>query len=197
MVARKSVMNSPFSLKSLFVLGLAGSAVVLAANYNAVAQTQAPQSQNSAKANALVPKTQKRKKVRFVSSNWNVQCQPNNVTKKLVCVLFREIKTAKSKKLILRVSISAAPHRFTLHLPHGLDLSAGVGVKVNDDKPIIIPFKTSSRRGAFTNWPLSPELLASMKKEGKMVVTVKSVRGQRIAIPVSLTGFSVSFEKLK
>jgi len=185
--------------KYFFSLVLFGAGLFIAIGYTQ-AQTTLP-GKNVGKTNALMPKLAPKmknaKRVRFASSVWNVQCQPNVKTKKLVCVLFKTVKTIKSKKLILRASISAAPHRFIIHLPHRLDLTAGVGLKINSGKPIIMAFKTSTRRGVFTDYKLSDTLLSAMKKEGKMVITVKALSGQKIAIPLSLAGFAVSFEKLK
>lgn len=199
-------MFKSYSTKALVGFAIIGCGLVSSFSLSATAQTSAGNTANG-KTNALMPttqpakKAQPAKKVRFHSSNWNVQCQPSNRTKKLVCVLFKEVKTQKSKKLILRVSVSAAPHRLIMKLPHGLDLSAGVILQINGAKPMVVPFKTSSRQGAYTNSAIPAALIDALKKAsekgGKIVVAIKAVRGQKIAIPLSLKGFSLGFEKLK
>lgn len=194
-IVRKSVMFTTFIRKCAFNFILFGAALSVVSSH-VQAQTTLP-GKTVGKSNALTSKVKNAKKVRFASSAWNVQCQPSAKTKNLVCVLFKTVKTVKSKKLILRASVSAAPHRLIMHLPHRLDLTAGVGLKVNNDESINMPFKTSTRRGVFTDYKLSDKLLSLLKKDGKMVITVKALTGQKIAIPLSLSGFAVSFEKLK
>jgi len=154
------------------------------------------QNASSGKADAKA-NTDAKKQAQFVSSNWKLGCQPNAATNKMVCQLSKEITDVKSRQLLLRVSIGAAPYPMVLQLPHGLALANGIHLQVDKKKQISLPLYTSSPKGLFTRANLSAATLKEMSGGKNMKVILAAINGRKIVIPISLAGFSIAFDKLK
>ena len=135
-------------------------------------------------------------KTQFVSSNWNVECQPDAIARRMLCELSYTVKVAKSGQLFTRIAIGAAPHQIVLQLPHGLNLKAGVQLQVDENLPVSLAFTTSNQLGIFASSLISDALLASMQKGAKMKLMISAQDGKKIIIPISLIGFSLAVEKL-
>ena len=169
----------------------AGSGVIAAGPVGALAQTTVQNKADSA------PRKGPGKAGGFVSTNWNVGCQPDRVSKKMVCRLSKAILLAKSRQLLMRVSIGAAPHRLVMQLPHGLSIKAGVRLQIDDHPVQTVAFTTSNQKGIFAGIALTGKLLPAMQKGAMLKITVSAIGGRKITMPLSLTGFSIAFEKMK
>ncbi|MBL4802114.1 MAG: invasion associated locus B family protein [Emcibacter sp.] len=134
---------------------------------------------------------------RLIASNWNVECQPDAIARKMECELSYAVKVGKTGQLFTRIAIGATPHRMVLQLPHGLDLKSGIQLQVDEDPVISLAYTTSNKLGIFSSNSVSDTLLSAMQKGAKMKLTFSAMGGKKITIPVSLIGFSLAVEKLE
>jgi invasion protein IalB len=81
-----------------------------------------------------------------------------------------------------------------LALPHGLLFPAGVQVSVDGGAATPVTVQTSDVSGAYGGATLTPELAASMRAGTQMQVSFASVDQERMAVPVTLTGFSAAYD---
>ena len=141
---------------------------------------------------------------KLVSSSWTVGCRPVGQKQELLCEASQTITMAKTRQTLMAVYVTpwkqdGKPDSFILRfqLPHGLNLPAGVQIKI-DDKPAPSPeIQTSNQIGVFAKTDLTKPLLASLKKGSTMNVAFSAMNGNKLAIPVTLKGFSAVFAKLK
>ncbi|NKB58599.1 MAG: hypothetical protein GKS00_19895 [Alphaproteobacteria bacterium] len=141
---------------------------------------------------------------KLVSSAWTVGCRPAGKSQDLLCEASQTIALAESRQTLLGVYVTpwkqaGKPDSFILRyqLPHGLNFPAGVQVKIDDKAAPAPEIQTSNQVGVFARTDLTDPLLASLKKGAAMTVEFSSMNGNKLAIPVTLKGFSAVFEKLK
>jgi invasion protein IalB len=141
----------------------------------------------------------------LVSSSWMVGCSPApGAGKDLLCEASQTIAVRKTQQTLLIAYVTPwkqaeKPDAFVLRfqLPHGLDIPAGVQIKI-DDRPMESPvIRTSSRVGVFARSALTGTLLVALKKGARMTVTFTALNGRKLSVPVTLDGFSAAFAKLK
>lgn len=185
-------MSQVYKLSTVSVVCVIGLCTTLATS----TITASAQSPTSGKTDAA-PRQVQNAANRFVTTNWNVGCQPNAATKQLVCQLSRAVLIAKSRQLIMKISIGEKPHRIVMQLLHELDLKAGVKLQIDKNPAQILTFSTSNQQGVYTDTLLSSRLLTTMQKGKKITITVSARNGKKIIIPLSLDGFAIAFEKIK
>ena len=138
------------------------------------------------------------------SSGWELGCKPNGRTRKLLCEASQTIAVGKTHKRLLAVFVTPwqradAPDSFVLRLqlPHGLDLQAGVHIRIDDKAAPSPEIQTSSPSGVFARTELTDPFLASLEKGSAMKVSFSAINGTRLTVPVILKGFSAVFARLK
>jgi invasion protein IalB len=141
----------------------------------------------------------------LVSSSWTVGCGPAaDGDKDLLCEASQTIVVRKTGQTLLVAYVTpwrqaGVPNSFVLRfqLPHGLDIPAGVQVRI-DGRPMASPvIQTSGNAGVFARTNLTSMLLSALKKGATMTVTFTALNGRKLSVPVTLDGFSAAFAKLK
>lgn len=134
-------------------------------------------------------------------NNWSVNCGAGDTAEApLVCQMMQNVVVAETNQRLLTVMVrpqqDVANHMLTLALPHGVDFGKGVDVQVDDKGAINVPVQTSNPQGAFSNLPISNELLADFRAGNTVKITFHAVSGQTFSVPISLIGFSNAYDKL-
>ncbi len=136
--------------------------------------------------------------------NGGVAAQPQENGETLDCVLSQSIVMAQSQEVFVSLSIRpspansvAEPYVIVARLPHGLALDAGVEYQIDSGFTGRLNVFTSSPQGAFARAGLTDELLSALQKGQQLQLSFSARNGNRFIIPMSLTGFSASFEKLR
>jgi len=134
-------------------------------------------------------------------NNWAVNCGTGETAEgPLVCQMMQNVVVQETNQRLLTVVVrpqkDSANHTLTLALPHGVDFLKGVDVQVDDKESFNVPVQTSSAQGAFSNLPISDELLAQLKAGTAIKFNFQAVSGQTFAVPISLIGFSTAYDKL-
>ena len=84
-----------------------------------------------------------------------------------------------------------------VQLPLGLNLQAGAKLQVDDSKSVDLPIQTCENRGCYASIPVSPEMLAALRAGRQLRVLFQDLAKETIAIPISLTDFSATYDKIK
>jgi len=155
-------------------------------------------------AQPATPEQPDRTEVKLVTSNWQLNCRPVGTAQDLLCEASQTVSVQGSGQTLLVALVSpwqqdgaATPYLLRFQLPHGLDIPAGVAMKIDDaamPSPVI---QTSSQAGIFARAPLDDALLAAMKKGKLMTVGLTALNGSALTVPVSLNGFTAVFGKLQ
>ena len=142
--------------------------------------------------------------VKFVSTNWGVNCQPQANSKKLACVLSQSILIAKTRQVFLTVSIHPTPAKTaaarylpTARLPHGLALTSGIQFQIDKQKPGRLTVFTSSPQGVFARVGVVNKLLSLLQKGKQLKIAFLGRNGRKFSMAMSLKGFTAGFKKLK
>jgi invasion protein IalB len=92
---------------------------------------------------------------------------------------------------------SARVARLRVDLPFGLELAAGVELRIDGEAWTKAPIRTCLAGGCVALLLLTDEELTRLKRGGRMGVVVKAYDGRVIAWPVSLAGFTAAHAKLE
>lgn len=144
------------------------------------------------------------KGIEIVPGSWNLGCKPFGNSGELLCEASRVIVLKKTKKALISVFVSpwkqakaTAPYLLRLQLPHGLDLPAGVSIQVDKDVKHAAIYQTTNQSGVFARLGLSNNTLSAMQAGKILAVNFSAINGNKISIPVSLSGFTAVFSKMK
>lgn len=144
--------------------------------------------------------TAEKKEAPAGKKDWAVNCQVDPKTDKLLCQMSQRLTQQKTGQQVLSVVIRPSPNgknpTMLLALPHGLDLQKGISLRVDEDKPVTAPLQTSDRNGVYSAFPLTDELIKSMKNGGKLIVQMQSVQKKPFKVNVSLSGFTSAIDRL-
>jgi invasion protein IalB len=90
------------------------------------------------------------------------------------------------------------PHaaRLRLDLPLGLDLVAGVTLRIDGEPWTKIPVRTCLAEGCVAGLLLADEDISRLKRGGRMGVVIQALDGRAIAWPVTLSGFTAAYDQL-
>ncbi|WP_298822591.1 invasion associated locus B family protein [uncultured Roseibium sp.] len=127
-------------------------------------------------------------------SNWIVNCGNQSGQATRFCTMSQTILETHSRKRIVSATIvkDSGAWAMGLLLPHGLDLTSGVAVSIDDGTATRYPFRTADKHGAYVRVALPTRMIAEMKSGQVMRIGVVSVGNQSAKMELSLSGFSGS-----
>lgn len=85
----------------------------------------------------------------------------------------------------------------SIQAPLSIFLPAGLVIDVDAATPVKLDFQTCDRNGCYAGSTISDELLQGMFKGDKMNVTFQNLNKQQFKIPMSLSGFTETFNRIK
>lgn len=140
----------------------------------------------------------------LVAGTWTLNCAPAGDSDALNCEASQTVAVAKTQQTVLAVFVTprrrdGEPDGFALRfqLPHGIDIPAGVRLRIDGEAMPAPAIQTSSPAGLFARTGLTEPLLAAMRKGAAMEVDVTALTGASVTVPVTLNGFSAIFAKLQ
>jgi invasion protein IalB len=132
---------------------------------------------------------------------WAARCSSPGRDAPLECAMEQNAVLTKTGQLVVLVNIrvpgdTRAPVAL-IQLPLGLNLQAGAKLQVDDTKSVDLPIQTCENRGCYASIPVSPEMLATLRSGKQLKVLFQDLAKETIAIPISLTDFSATYDKIK
>lgn len=136
-----------------------------------------------------------------VQTNWAINCASPNGTSPLVCNMSQTLLVKGTRKRILLVTINNSDKKsgnptMILALPHGLYLPAGVTLKFDNKQSKKVEIRTADQNGSYARISLDPATVNALKLGSKLIVSLTSLKQQKINFPVSLIGFSASLKRI-
>jgi invasion protein IalB len=131
---------------------------------------------------------------------WRISCQGDAASKNLSCTLGQLLREKQTGKRLLAVSIfrkdKSAPYTMRLNLPHGLLLTNGVKVWIDEKTQTTYPIVTADQRGSYAVIPLDAGMIDGLKQGTLLNVGVSSYTGGDIIFQLSLAGFTTGLAKI-
>ncbi|MCX5497261.1 invasion associated locus B family protein [Kaistia dalseonensis] len=151
----------------------------------AVAQDQAPAGQAAAKA----------------PPPWLTVCQGQSRDAALDCQMEQRVMLQNTGQFVgsLTIRVPADGRKPTLMIrgPLGVTLAAGATIDVDGASAVTMPLQTCDNTGCYAGAPLSGDLLNAMVKGQVVNLTFQNLSKAPVSIPLSLSGFSAAYAKIK
>ncbi|HET58143.1 MAG TPA: invasion associated locus B family protein [Deltaproteobacteria bacterium] len=113
----------------------------------------------------------------------------------------QDLKTEQVSGRLVRATVGTRPDGtaiMELMLPLGLDLRAGIAVKVDDKPEFGASFLTCTKDGCMVLLPLDEKLLASLKSGNVARVFSRPFGSEKaMVITISLMGFSRAYQEIQ
>ncbi|MCB1739278.1 MAG: invasion associated locus B family protein [Gammaproteobacteria bacterium] len=118
-----------------------------------------------------------------------------------VCYISQRLIMKEGKRPVLEVSVGymqndKQPAAF-FTVPLGVTLPPGMQIQVDEQKAVRIPFAYCRDSGCIAPMPLNDDIVGQFKAGNKATITFIDGLGQRVPVPVSLSGFTAGFNALK
>jgi invasion protein IalB len=134
-------------------------------------------------------------------NDWKVVCDKIPDSEDKICHLQQLITAKDSKEPIVMVVVGYLPGQEDLTivftLPLGVLLPPGIGLQVDENKPVGVPFEVCDPIGCRAGFRLKEDMLEQFKKGNKANITFANVQRQKMTVPVSLSGISAGIASLK
>lgn len=111
----------------------------------------------------------------------------------------QNIVTADSGQLLTAISLIDVKGKvtrkiFQISVPSGRLIPPGIGLQVDKNKPTKVEYGICFPDRCIAEAPLSPELIAALKKGGELTLTSINFQNKPNPIKVSLNGFGAAFD---
>jgi len=130
---------------------------------------------------------------------WTMRCEaPEGAAK--ICHLFQVAKDEESGRDLVHVAVGYRGDRAEplaiISVPLGVFLPPGVAMQVDQGKPIRAPFEICDPDACRAGFPLTPDMVSSLKGGVALNVTLENAVGQKKALQISLSGFTAGINAL-
>lgn len=129
---------------------------------------------------------------------WNKKCHTGE-NKKEMCWIEQYAFTEPKHQLISRIRIGQPKGDKTplqVAVPLGVALQAGLSVKLDDNKPVEIPYAFCSKGGCEATAMLDNSAIQKILSGKKLTASFKAGNGQDVNIPYDLTGVTAAYNSL-
>ena len=178
-----------FAIAAAAMLSLCGHGHAQAPKAKNAAQAAPPAAASAEAANPPAP------------PGWVARCSSASRGAPLECAIEQSAVLTKTGQLIvlfnIRVPAETRAPVGVVQLPLGLNLPAGARLQVDDGKTSDLQIQTCEARGCYANVQISPDMLAAMKSGNQLKVSFQNLAKETITIPMPLTDFAGTYEKIK
>jgi invasion protein IalB len=133
-------------------------------------------------------------------NSWTINCGSTTDVNKLECQMSQVLTESKTGQRVLTVTIRKAGADgvlgMILMLPHGIYLPSGATYQVDAGEKAPAAIQTADQNGSYASVPLNDTLVQALKRGTTLNVGMETANRQPITLPVSLTGFAVTYDKL-
>ena len=155
---------------------------------------QAPQA-------APVPSAPSAAKPKAAGPGWAVNCKSTSKEKGLECRMSQTVVLKQSGQVLtnvtFRIPVDTKQPEIIVQLPLGVLLAAGATFQVDENTPQQLKFKACDRNGCYANSPVTPEVLAILKKGKQLTIGFQNLAEKPITVPLSLDGFGDAYDKMQ
>jgi len=129
---------------------------------------------------------------------WTLNCSASPGQADLACTLTQTLVVKDSGQRVLTAVVMHREGKYLLNLglPHGLNLTKGVDLWIDDGARANHPIVTADQKGSYATVTLDPAQLAAFKKGHLLNVGVVAFNGNEIILQLTLDGFSAGLARL-
>jgi invasion protein IalB len=132
---------------------------------------------------------------------WTARCASASRDAPLECAIEQNAVLPRTGQLVIAVNIRVPADSRTpsalIQLPLGLNVPAGAKLQVDDGKALDLQIQTCEARGCYAGTAIAPDLLAAMKSGKQLKVSFQNLNKETLTVPLPLTDFAASYEKIK
>ena len=132
--------------------------------------------------------------------NWTARCETAPGTNIERCFIFQNLVLKKSGQRLVHVAIgylaANGQAAAVVTLPLGISLPPGVSISVDGGDAAKIVIERCDANGCVGTLGLGDELIADLKRGSEARIYFHDATRRRIAVPVSLMGFTAGFNAL-
>ncbi|CAI9402165.1 hypothetical protein ANOBCDAF_00851 [Pleomorphomonas sp. T1.2MG-36] len=128
---------------------------------------------------------------------WNKLCGEDARTKKQVCFTVRELRTDSGQFLAsagVREVDGETRKILLVQTPVAMLLQPGIRVQVDQNTQVPGKYTICMPNACFAEIPITDDFTASMKKGKDLIVTTQNQQAKALNFPISLSGFTASYE---
>ena len=137
---------------------------------------------------------------------WKLECEENKKNCKIIQTLSLKQKTKNNESqtvlalnlmlYIMQGKDGQKRTRIRFITPLGLDLTAGLALRVDEGKEYKVPFQFCHADGCLTDFNLGDDVLLEMKKGKSILVGYKLPNAKPIILKASLKGITAAYDAL-
>ncbi len=131
---------------------------------------------------------------------WQINCGSTTDPNKLECQMLQNLTETKTGQRVLTVTIrkqgADGQRGMIFMLPHGIFLPAGATYQVDQGEKVAAVIQTADQNGSYVAVPLGEALVGALKKGTTLNVGMETANRSPVTLPVSLTGFAATYDKL-
>jgi invasion protein IalB len=145
---------------------------------------------------ASVPHSGIAQTTEVATPKWNVNCNNNADPTRLDCTMSQIILQNGTGQRIIASSVFTNGDTYTmvLSLPHGIDLTSGVNVSIDQGAAQKFQIQTADANGAYSRFTLTPALISAMRSGNILIINIVGAAKNAVRMEMSLAGFLSSFD---
>jgi invasion protein IalB len=132
---------------------------------------------------------------------WAVNCKSTAKEKELECRMSQTVVVKQTGKVLtnvtFRIPADTKKPEIIVQLPLGLNLQAGATFQVDENTPQRLGFRACDRKGCYASSPVSPEVLATLRRGKQLKIGFQNLAEKPITVPLVLDGFGDAYDKMQ
>ncbi|MEW5424670.1 invasion associated locus B family protein [Amorphus sp. 3PC139-8] len=132
---------------------------------------------------------------------WSTRCSSNSREAAPDCQIEQRAVVTETGQLLLLVTIGVSGNSrepmMTVRTPLQLFLPAGVAMDIDGRDAAKIDYQTCDQSGCYARMPVSNGLLEAMFKGLKLNITLETMARQKVQVPMSLSGFTEVYNRIR
>ncbi len=141
------------------------------------------------------------KKASEPESSWTVRCQDLEEGGKKHCEVFQRLIVQETGALVAEFAIGYPPGRKDARgvvlLPNGVLLQSDMTLQIDEQEPFSFSMRYCLNNGCYAYLNLNEAVVGMLRKGSEATFSFQDFRGQKIAIKMSLKGFTKALKEVK
>jgi invasion protein IalB len=132
---------------------------------------------------------------------WSTECSATAREAEPDCEMRQRAFVTETGQLLmlLTIRVPAATREpvMILQAPITTYLPAGIRLDIDGGAATTLEYQTCDDQGCYTATAVSAELLEALRRGSKLNLTIESQQRRSLVIPISLTGFTEVYERIR
>jgi invasion protein IalB len=163
------------------------------------APAKPPQAQPQPQAQPVPPQppAQEQAAPQLMYSPWMKVCgQGQDTQNKKVCVVTKDgrLENGMPVAIVQLFEPEGQPKVLRVTVPLGMQLAHGTRVIIDQGAPVNEPYKICFPVGCMSDYPVTDEMIANMKKGKNLIVQAINMQGTPISLPLPLADFAKAYD---